>query len=332
MNILYLSCHSILEFDEISLFSELEHQIISQGSYRNPSKPAETSRPPIPGAYYNEKLANSAPSVWGEKISEELIEWADIIYIPGIESWLPTNWESMEHKNVVFRSIGQCVEHTENVLSRYKKKGLKIVRYSPLERNIPGYVGSDAMIRFYKDPDEWKGWNGNIVRVITCAQAMKKRDAACKFHLFEKVTRGFNRKLYGHSNEDVNGALSGGALSYEEYLQVLRDNRVFFYTGTYPAQYTLAFIEALMTGIPVVCIGKNLAGFEVETSNFIKNGENGFVVDSLLILRQHVQALLEDQDLAREIGNNGRKTAIELFGKDKIKEQWKVFFEEIEKI
>ena len=329
MRILYLSCHSVCEFDEIRLFSELGHKIITQGAYRNPSNPTENSRPPIEGIYYNEHLASMAPVAWGDVISKELIDWCDLVYILGVERWLPPNWDNMKHKKVIWRSIGQSVQHTESVLAKFRREGLKIVRYSPLERNIPGYVGEDAMIRFYKDPEEWCDWNGKTKRVFTVAQAMKKRSSACKFHLFDKATKGFTRSLYGPHNEDVK-EIWGGSLSYDEYRRALKDNRVFFFTGTEPAQYTLTFIEAWMTGVPIVAIGKSLAGYDIETPLLIENGVSGFVSDSLLELRSYISQLLDDYDLAKRIGEEGRKSAIEYFGKEKIKEEWRAFFEAIE--
>jgi hypothetical protein len=36
MRLLYLSAHSVLEFDEVSLFRELGHYVFSPGAYVNP--------------------------------------------------------------------------------------------------------------------------------------------------------------------------------------------------------------------------------------------------------------------------------------------------------
>jgi glycosyltransferase involved in cell wall biosynthesis len=47
----------------------------------------------------------------------------------------------------------------------------------------------------------------------------------------------------------------------------------------------------------------------------------------LLELRKYVSMLLEDYDLAKRISTEGRKRAIELFGKEKIKEEWEKFFD-----
>jgi glycosyltransferase involved in cell wall biosynthesis len=203
------------------------------------------------------------------------------------------------------------------------------VRYSPIEQQIPFYTGADATIRFYKDPWEYRGWTGEKEQVITVAQAMRVRDDALKFRVFEACTSGFPRKLFGFANEDV-GHLWGGALSYEELKQVLRQNRVFFYTCTFPAPYTMAFQEAWMTGMPVIAIGRELAGWPwFEVPDLITNGEDGFTSDSYDELRGYVARLLEDYELAKKISKKGREKAISLFAKEPIKQQWKAFFESL---
>lgn len=314
------------EYEDVLLFTELGHEVLSQGAYKTPWDPEEKSRPPIKNAYHNEELRPLLHLSWGTPIPQPLIDWCDCIYILGIESWLPTNWERIKHKIVVFRSIGQSTPHTESILARYRREGLKIVRHSPFERRILGYTGEDAIIRFYKDPEEYKGWTGEKKQVITVAQAMKKREPFLKFNVFEKATRGFPRVLYGFNNDDV--PFWGGALTYEQLKQVLRENRVYFYTCTEPAPYTMAWQEALMTGIPTVNIGPQLAGFPTfEVPYLIENGVNGFVSDSLVELRNYVKLLLENYDLAKQISNEGRKLALKLFAKDKIKQQWKEFLD-----
>lgn len=331
MRILYLGCHAINEYEDIKLFSELGHEIVAMGAYNNPSDPGDHSRPALPDIYYNPEMAKFAASlVWDYErtsvIPDELVDWCDVIYILGIQVWLPFNWDRIKKKTVIFRSIGQSVQSTENVLQKYRREGLKIVRYSPLEANIPGYVGKDALIRFYKDEDEYNSWNGALERVITVAQSMKTRTRALHFDLFEKATKGLPRTLYGTGNENA-GELWGGSLSYEQLKQAYRDNRVFFYTGTYPAPYTMAFQEAFMTGIPIVSIGRMLAGFDLEVPEFIENGVTGFTSDNLRQLYESVNTLLKDYSLASKISAAARKKAIELFSKHKIKEEWRKFFD-----
>jgi len=331
MKILYLSCHSILEYDEVKLLTELGHDVFSMGSYINPESPHDKKRPPIQGKY-DDHLIELSHQYTKDNLHPELIEPFDVIIVIHIPQWITNNWEKMKHKKVIWRTIGQSHSGIENTLAKPREEGLKIVRYSPEEKTIPGYIGEDAMIRFYKDKNEFANWNGKTQQVITVSQSMKARNIFCGFDIFQKATEGLPRKLYGPCNEDT--GIEGGLLSYEDLKANYRDSRVYFYTGTYPASYTLNFIEALMTGIPIVAIGAKLAniraypGLETyEIHKIIKHSENGFCSDSPDELRQNIEFLLVNPEEAKRIGEAGRKTAIELFEKETIKEQWKDFLD-----
>lgn len=295
---------NINEFEDHTIFTELGHNVISTCAYIDPRNPTDDARPAIPGAFYDPELSELAKVLqwpnWGREIPKRLIDWADLIYILGLEVWLPSNWELMKHKHVVWRSNGQSIESTERVLSKFRPEGLRIIRYSPFEPTIPGYVGADALIRFWKDENEYKDWNGETEQVITVAQSMKKRNQYLKYYDFVKATEGLPRKLYGKGNNDT-GILWGGLLNYEQLKKVYRDNRVFFYTCTYPAQYTMGFIESWISGQPVVAIGSARAGYNIEVPHLLENGVDGFTSDSIYELRGYVTKLMKDYDLAKSI-------------------------------
>jgi glycosyltransferase involved in cell wall biosynthesis len=110
--------------------------------------------------------------------------------------------------------------------------------------------------------------------------------------------------------------------------EMLRRARFYFYTGTMPAPYTLGFIEALMTGIPIVAIGDELAYDSFyqqdtyEVADLIKNNVSGLVSDDIPTLIKNCHQLLEDKQLAKRISSNGRRLAVETFGKEIIRRQW----------
>ena len=58
----------------------------------------------------------------------------------------------------------------------------------------------------------------------------------------------------------------------------------------------------------------------------IKNGKKGYMSNDPATLRKYVETLLEDDDLAREIGNNARQTILEKFGMKKFLESWNSLF------
>lgn len=341
MRILYLSCHSILEFDEVRLFHELGHEIFSPGAYVEPMNVGDDSlRPGIKGLEYDPEIAQmwqAHEQIFPERngkeyITKEIADCFDVIIVMHMPHWITMNWDAIKHKTVVWRTIGQSIDKQEAALKSYRDK-IKIVRYSPRESSIPNYIGSDALIRFYKDPEEFKEWNGKTKRIITLSQSMPKRASACSFGVFEEATKNLPRALFGPGNEAA-GEMALGRLSFEDLKKELRENRVYFYTGTHPASYTLNFIEAWMTGIPIVAVGPAYGNSEYipghylyEVHSLIDSGVDGYVGDSVDELRGQCVMLLEDEVAAREIGGAGRKRAIELFGKDLIKEQWQEFLQ-----
>lgn len=332
--ILYLPCHSTLEYDQYKMWLELGHEVFSMGSYVNPHSPHDNKRPPIMEGKYYDHLVTVAGLCSKDNINQDLIDWADVIIIDHIDAWVSNNWERIKHKNVVLRTIGQNVSTTEFRLQPFVDEGLKIVRYSPKEDAIQLYVGADAMIRFYKDPEEYKDWNGDTNKVVTIGQSMQKRGEFCRYDIFDKATEDLPRAVFGAGNDDI--PEWGGQLDHEDMKKVLRDYRVFFSTGTQPASYTLTLMEAMMTGIPVVALGKELGNSmfkneqdTYEVDGIIVNEVSGFISDNINDLRVYVQRLLDDKELARSIGEAGRKRAMELFGKEKIKEDWKKFFESL---
>lgn len=337
--ILYLSCHSILEYEEVKLLHELGHEVFPAGAYVDPSTPHDDKRPAIPGMTIKKdwleqygKLAE--PGVDGrDHLTKSFVDNFDIVIVMHLPKWISGNWEAIKHKRVVWRTIGQSVASTEQSMRPYAADGLEIVRYSPREINIPHFAGIDALIRFYKDDSEYGSWTGENKRIVTFAQSMKQRDAACNYTIFEKTTRPFSRHLFGPNNEGLDW--TSGSVPFDQLKKEMRSNRAYFYTGTHPASYTLNFIEAWMTGTPLVAIGTKYGNAEhlrnhdlYEIPDLITHGVNGFISDDVFELRDCISNLFNDDKLARRISIAGRESAIKHFGKDMIKESWRKFLDE----
>jgi hypothetical protein len=237
----------------------------------------------------------------------------------------------MRHRPVIWRTIGQSLPDFELTMQSYRNDGLRIVRYSPAERRLDNYAGEDALIRFYKDPDHWCGWTGEKPVVICLSQSMPRRARECNYTTLRELAVGQPIELYGPGNEDA-GPMWRGCLSYDELRIVLRTSRACFYSGTFPASYTLGFIEAWMTGIPVVAIGTRLFGqmdaslrslYEIPA--LIEHEVNGFVSDNVDELRSCLKCLLAHWDYAREVSQAGRDAARRYFDKATALEQWRSF-------
>lgn len=348
MKILYLSCHEILEYDELKLFNELGYECYSMGAYTQPGGDDHRKRPAL-DLPYDPHFIELSLQYDRRYLHPEQLEGFDIVIIMHTPDFLTMsdpqtgeekgNWPLFrkfiqDGGRVIWRSIGQSIPRVEEKLRTMRAEGLEVVRYSPAEQTIPGNMGTDAVIRFYKDPDEYKDWNGKQRHVINFTQSLKDRERFTGYDLMQRVFADLPAKVFGPGNENL-GLLSGGLVSYDQQREILRDARVFFYHGTYPASYTLSLIEAMMTGTPIVAVGPGNGNaydmfpgqstYEVDT--IVEHGVSGYVSDDPAQLREYIRLLINDQDKAKQISAFGRNRAIDLFGKSKIKAQWKTYLE-----
>jgi hypothetical protein len=330
--------HSIEEYDQIRLLTSLGHEVFSIGGYINPREPHDDKRPALPEAQTYPALqavvdALGTPDNLGaaqSQIPAAILDWADTIiyhhYLdrlygqwPRIKDWL----DGDSNRRVIWRTVGQSVDGNEHTAQPFRAQGMEILRYSPKERNIPGYAGEDGLIRFYKDPDEWKGWNGSEATVIQVTQHLRQRDPYTNWGFWEEATRGLDRTPLGPGSEVIGGP---GSLTYDEMKAWLRNARVYLYTGTQPASYTLGLIEAMMTGIPVVSIGP---------SHMRVFPYGHLLFEGHELARHYYDDPQDAKDAIRDLLNEGktfhgssaiqRNRAIELFGIDTIREQWRDF-------
>ena len=351
MKILYLSCHEILEYDELKLFSELGYECYSLGAYTQPGGDEHRKRPSL-DLPYNPHFIELSMQYDRRKLHPEMLENIDVVIIMhepsfigygnGAHDWAEElgegNWPLFRDfikkgGRVIWRSIGQSIPSVERKLAPWRAEGLEVVRYSPAELTIEDNVGADAIIRFYKDPEEYKGWTGSKRQVVNFTQSLKQRGDFTGYNLMTTVFQGVPAKVYGPGNDDL-GLLSDGLVSYDQQKEILREARAFFYHGTYPASYTLSLIEAMMSGTPIVAVGPQNGNSSLfphqstyEVHEIVQHKVSGFVSDDPRELKDHIQRLINDENLAAGISAFGRKRAIELFGKAKIKSEWRDYLE-----
>ena len=337
--ILYLSCHSILEYDELRMFRDLGFPFFSIGYYFSPLDPNKprpilekcdiiTEAMPAYHEMCNKNFKENLPSeLHSKRFTTSFLDYFDVIVIVHIPDWIIDNWKVLKGRNVIWRTIGQSTPHVEKKLEPFRKEGLKIVRYSPKERDIPGYIGEDILIRFGKYPEDFKPWTGEIDNVITICQSLKQRGDFCNADLYSKVVEKMPSKLYGCGNP-------GGEVGcYNDLIDILSKNRVYFYVGTKPASYTLNFMEASMAGIPIVSIGRESARFEghdyFEVAPLLEKYQSGLVSDDSEQLRKYIQTLLSDRILAEDTSHRLVIMAHELFDAEKIRIEWERFFDRL---
>jgi glycosyltransferase involved in cell wall biosynthesis len=118
------------------------------------------------------------------------------------------------------------------------------------------------------------------------------------------------------------GALEAGGIGEIEHAQLpaFSSQYRFFFN---PIRYTslgLAVIEAMMIGMPVVGLATT------EMSTVIDNGVSGYVDTNVDALIERMQALIEDPQLARRLGEGARRYASERFHIDRFVDDWNQAF------
>ena len=349
MNILLLASHSVAEYDDIRMFTDLGYEVFCPGGYQDPRNPGESLRPALPDAPYHpdlieacevqrRELGDPGPNIdWAKaRLHDDLIDWADVIichHFP--ERWIGGQWDRIRSKDVIWRTCGQSDPRLEEAMRPYAQQGMAIVRYSPAERRsfelVGAFAGQDALIRFGKYPDDYGPWVGDYVAVGNITQHMQQRGDACGYPFWAAATEGLPIGPAGPGSEVLPRGL--GALDYRAMLEYLRRIRAYLYTGTRPASYTLGLIEAMMSGVPTVSMGQEAwsdgwggpgGPYLFEAGSFLADSivarYNVFNIPSEATRR--LRTLLEDDLEAEAASKSTRERAIELFDVAKIGQQW----------
>jgi hypothetical protein len=334
MRILYLSVHEVLEYNECRMFTDMGFEVFSLGAYTMPGGQKGRKRPPIDGMPYDPHFVELALQYSKEDIHPDMLDGIDVVIVMHKTEMVNKNWPVFSEfikqgGRVIWRSIGQSVPEREAELYPARVEGLEMVRYSPMEATIPGNIGCDALIRFGVDESDFLPWVGDREEVVNFTQSLTERAQFVGKDWLMESACGLPFKVYGPNNENLSG-LAGGLLSHEAQLETLAHGRAYLYHGTYPASYTLSFIEAWMAGIPVVSVGPGKGNgphfhFQSTFEQLIDDGVDGFMADSTTICRNHLVDLLDDSNWAAKIGMAGRRRAIQLFGKEVVQEQWREF-------
>jgi glycosyltransferase involved in cell wall biosynthesis len=323
----YISDHSILEYDEVQLLLDLGHEVFSNGAYLDPAGHITLPRPALKGGQFYQEYADLARTSARTDLPTGLIDPFDVIIVMHSPNVIIQNWEKLKHKTVIWRSIGQSVPHLERALAPMKAEGLIVVRYSPKERHLADYMGEDALIRFYKDENVYGGWTGEKGGVVSFTQSLKGRRDFCHYDEIMPVIEKFDGTVYGPGNEDL-GKYNGGQVPFEQQLEIMRSAGVMVYGGTWPAPYTLSFIEALMMGLPIVAISKALAHIrKFEGIDFYEVDEllaecSGIVCNTVEQMIVETDRLLHNPVHANVISARQRELAMRHFSKAAISKQW----------
>jgi glycosyltransferase involved in cell wall biosynthesis len=161
-------------------------------------------------------------------------------------------------------------------------------------------------------------YSGEIEKGIVVINNLPSRGRLLGLDVFNEVRKEVPLDLVGMGTGD----LGLGEVLHPQLPAFQAKYRFFFN----PIRYTslgLAICEAMMLGIPVV----GLATTELPT--VIRDGVNGFIHTDISYLIEKMNELLEDKELAKKIGEEGKRTAMKRFNIARFTDEWEQLFEEV---
>lgn len=338
--------HAIEEHDQVKLLSALGYDVFSLGGYIDPAHPHDPKRPALPDAPAHPDLKAVVDGLGRENnigaaakhIPDAILDWLGddgaIIAHHYLEERIYPQWERLRDwmdgapgRRVIRRTVGQSVEGNERLSGIYRDQGLEIVRYSPLEARIPGYAGEDALIRFYVDPNLYSGWTGAGGYVGNVTQDLWGRGNWCNSAYAAAAVKGLPALFAGPGSDAWGVPVRGlGTLSYDDMRGYLREARAYLYTGTQPASYTLGLLEAMATGVPIVCIGReHMSIYPYGPDLFEAPTWAWETFEDQADAQVELARLLADESYARLASAHSRRIALELFHPSIVGAQWREF-------
>ena len=278
-----------------------------------------------------------ANNLWS--FSKEFISEFDIVFFNHAIERLEKNWDAVKNKKVILKTFGMHHPHPDEIkICDFKHRGIHVVRNSTTEYlRIP-----EALRKCHNEqeriivpcviPNEHiiSNWNGQKKEVVTFSTAfrfenmdsqhIRRRD----YYINIRNNTDYSFKLYGACDEME--PLSSGFVSHNEKIEILQNARVSLVTGTPNSAHTYSIIESLCLGIPTVAFGKNMWQSPIyEVDQIIQDGVNGFICQDVEDATKKINLLMEDYELAKKMGEAGRKRGVELYGRENKMKVWRQF-------
>ncbi len=235
------------------------------------------------------------------------------------------NAAAFSGKKVMLKTYSMHPLRDENLIKEMRRSGLIVVRNSPKEHLRGKYGGHSAIIRgsVVKDEQEISGWTGELKKVCTFTSFMDvgHDEYQLRRNYYREIVSQvmpYESNLYGIGSTFVN---------HEDKVDILRKYRVNLVTGTPGSNNTYSFVEAWIMGQPIVVYGRDMWQSKTyEGDELIVHGETGFIGKTPTECAYYIKLLMEDENLARKIGQQGREAALKVYGRETLAEQWTQLF------
>ena len=196
---------------------------------------------------------------------------------------------------------------------------------SQFNRDAWGYSQNNAyVVEHGIDTEFWCPPSNPLPEIKGCLSVVNEfpsRDWCCGFELWKEVTKDLPRFVVGKCT--THPEFSKPAETREELRSYYQRSRLFLNTSLHSPVPTV-MLEAMACGCPVITTGTCMI------PDIIEHGVNGVIANNISDFKFWCRELLDKPELARKIGENGRKTIEEKYSLDRFLESWnKLFYKTI---
>ena len=226
-------------------------------------------------------------------------------------TWMMFNWQVKlfwdRPGKQLFR-VAKVAELTRDDWARLFERKVPVVSFYP---NTAAWLkqtfGVDVpYVPLGLDPEVYPPATGEGGYVLSIIHSYK--DRGWHYNAWQEATAGLPVRHVDHLDP------SQESYAYDQLQQILRGASVYLHDGE--QEYTITLIEAMMSGLPLVSF--RIPGIE----RYVEHGVNGFVGATAAEIREHLQTLLADRDLARRMGDASRAKALREFHEERWRRQW----------
>lgn len=218
-----------------------------------------------------------------------------------------------------------CIEHTDampNWPEDYIKQLSKLsgdFNVFISDYNKERWLSEGTVIEHGIDSDVFcpKGKKQNYA--LSMCNDWINRDIPCGFSLWKQVIEGLPFKVLG----DTPG-LSKGTESLEECIEELQNAKIFLNTSQF-SPIPMSVLEGMACGCAIVSSATGML------PEIIENGENGFITNDPIQMKNYLNKLLSDDDLAKKMGQKARDTILDRFKMSKFVFDWEKIFSQVRK-
>ena len=176
------------------------------------------------------------------------------------------------------------------------------------------------------DGDLFHGYTGEEARILRVGNLIAERthmfDAPLQQAVLEGRPRGSSPLPHVTLGQNPAWLDSRPSRNFEDLLDHYRRMRCLFHITReeYEDGYNLSTLEAMATGMPVVSLSN--------ATSPVEDGVNGFHSLDPAVLRERLELLLEDRELALRLGRNARESVLDQFPISRFSALWREAIEE----